>query len=62
MRKTLGSAIGASAICNDNGKPSARLNPHGIASAGSPPTLNGIVMLGELTSRSGRLGSAGSAQ
>src|SRR6516164_2547330 len=61
MRSTVGSAIGAAAICNDNGNPSARLNPHGIASAGSPPTLNGIVMLGTLTSRSGWFGSAWSA-
>src|SRR5207244_11052962 len=61
MRNTVGSAIGAAAICNDNGNPSARLNPHGMASAGTPPTLNGIVMLGELTSRSGWFGSAGSA-
>jgi len=61
MRRTVGSAIGAAAICNDNGNPSARLNPHGMASAGSPPTLKGIVMLGELTSRSGWSGSAQSA-
>ena len=49
------------AIRNDSGRPSARLNPQGMASAGKPPTLNGIVMLGALTSRSGRLGSARSA-
>ena len=61
MRSTVASANGAAAICNDNGSPSALLNPQGIAIAGKPPTLNGIVMLGALTSRSGAFGSARSA-
>src|SRR3954452_2510590 len=61
MRSTVGSANGAAAICKDNGRPSARLNPHGIAIAGNPPTLNGIVTLGALTRRSSASGSAGSA-
>ena len=53
MRRISPSANGAAAICKDSGKPSSRLNPHGIVSAGTPATLNGIVTLGAVTSRSG---------
>ncbi len=64
MRNTVASANGAAAICNDSGRPSARLKPQGIAKAGVPPTLNGIVMLGVLAWRSGciRVGAVGDAE
>jgi hypothetical protein len=46
---------------HDSGNPSARLNPHGTASAGNPPTLNGMVMLGAPASPPPRPAVNGSA-